>query len=395
MDDLIKYRSQFPILENTVYMISNSLGAMPKTVFDKMNEYAETWATRGVRAWAEGWWELPIKAGENIAKILNVNPDEITMHQNVTIAESIILSCFDFNGKRNKIVYTDMNFPSVMYLFEAQKANGARIEMVKSDDGITVNTQKLLDAIDEETLLVPISHVLFRSSYIQDAKAIIEKAHSVGAKVILDTYQSAGTVPVDLKALNVDFAVGGVLKWLCGGPGGGFLYVRKDLVTELEPKFRGWQGDSDPFAFRVGEIDFKPDSWKFLNGTPAIPTLYATQEGPRIINEVGVDNIRKKSIHQTEILIRLADENGFQVTVPRESSKRGGTVAFDLPNAYPIARELNDRDFVIDYRPKAGIRVSPHFYSKDDELHAIVNEIKEIIRTKAYEKHLNVKSVVT
>ena len=232
-DELLRYRSEFPILERTTYLISNSLGAMPRSVYDAMKGYADTWATRGVRAWEERWWMLAAEVGDEIGALMNASKGSVSTHQNVTTCQAVVASCFDFSGKRNKVVYTDMNFPSVMYFWEAQQANGARVHMVKTDDGITVPTQRLLDAIDEQTLLVPISHVIFRSAFINDAKAIIEKAHKVGAYVVLDTFQSLGTVPVDVQALNTDFACGGVLKWLCGGPGVAYLYVRPDLGKKL------------------------------------------------------------------------------------------------------------------------------------------------------------------
>lgn len=239
--DLLRWRSEFPILESTVYMISNSLGAMPRKVYERMQEFADIWATRGVRAWHEGWWEMPIEVGNLLGDILHAPHGTISMHQNVSIAESILLSCFDFGGRRNKIVYTGMNFPSVMYVMEEQKRRGARVVTVPSKDGIGVPLEDLLAAIDEETLLVPVSHVLFRSAYIQDAEAIIARAHEVGAQVILDIYQSGGCVPVDLAGWNVDYAVGGSVKWLCGGPGAGYLYVRPDLAGDLRPAYTGWQ----------------------------------------------------------------------------------------------------------------------------------------------------------
>nr|MBP6824471.1 aminotransferase class V-fold PLP-dependent enzyme [Acidobacteriota bacterium] len=235
MDELLSYRSQFPILEKSVYLINHSLGAMPRKTYDRMHDYAETWATRGIRAWEEGWWEMPLTVGDKMARIMGADPGTVVMHQNVSICQAIILSCFDLSGRRNKIVYEAMNFPSVMYVYEAHaKAAGAQIVTVPSDDGITIDTQRMVDAIDEQTLLVPISHVLFRSGYIQDAKAITEKAHSVGAMVVLDVYQSAGIVPFNLKELGVDFATGGSVKWLCGGPGAGYLYVRPDLRQKLQ-----------------------------------------------------------------------------------------------------------------------------------------------------------------
>lgn len=388
MDELLVWRTEFPILQNTVYMISNSLGAMPREVHERMREYSETWATRGVRAWAEGWWDMPVEVGDLIGGIIGAGPGEVTMHQNVTIAEAIVASCFDFRPPRNRIVYTDMNFPSVMYLYEAQKSRGAEVVMVHSEDGVEVPTERIIEAIDERTLLVPISHVLFRSAYIQDARTIIEHAQRVGAYVILDVFQSAGIVPFDVKELGVDFAVGGVLKWLCGGPGGAFLYVRPDLAAKLEPRLTGWMAHPHPFDFEFGAIEYREDGFRFLNGTPGIPALYAVEPGCRIVSEVGVKRIRDKSKHQTARLLDLASERGYETRTPSDPARRGGTVSLLVPNAYEVSRELLAREFLVDYRPNAGIRISPHFYTKNEELELTIREIDRILETKAYERHI-------
>ncbi len=387
MDALLSWRPQFPILENTVYMISNSLGAMPRGVYDRMREYADTWATRGVRAWAEGWMDMPVEVGDLIGEIIGAAPGEVTMHQNVTIAEAIVTSCFDFEPPRNRIVYTDMNFPSVMYFHEAQKSRGAEIVMVESEDGISVPTEKVIAAIDERTLLVPISHVLFRSAYVQDARAIIEHAHQMGAYVILDVFQSAGIVPFDIKKLDADFVVGGVLKWLCGGPGGAFLYVRPDLAQKLEPRLTGWMAHPHPFDFEIGAIQYREDGFRFLNGTPGVPALYAVEPGCRIVSEIGMEKIREKSTRQTSRLMELAAEKGYETRTPADPARRGGTVSITVPHAYEVSRELLRREFLVDYRPQAGIRVSPHFYTKDEELDLTIEEIGKILETKAYERH--------
>jgi kynureninase len=386
-DELLKWRLHFPILGNTVYLISHSLGAMPKEVFSRLTDYAETWATRGVRAWAEGWWDLPVTTGNDVARIIGADLDTVVMHQNVSICQSLILSCFEPTPKRNKIVYSELNFPSVMYVYEAHARNNKlRIETVKSDDGITIPLERFLDAIDEETLLVPFSHVLFKSGFLQNAKAITERAHEVGAMVVLDTYQSAGTVPFSVKELNVDFATGGSVKWLCGGPGAGYLYVRPDLQQELEPKTTGWMAHEAPFAFDT-ELRYAPGIARFLHGSPAIPALYAAQAGYRIINEIGVERIREKSVRQTTRLIGLAEEAGFRVTSPKEAADRGGTVTVGHEEAAAITRELIRREFIVDFRPGAGVRISPHFYTSDEELELVVHEMKEIRDTRAYTMH--------
>lgn len=387
-DELLKWRSEFPILEKTVYLISHSLGAMPRATYDRLHDYADAWATRGVRAWAEGWWEMPITVGNEVGRIIGADPNSVVMHQNVSICQSLILSCFlplPPNSKRNKIVYDELNFPSVMYVYEAHaRAHGLRVETVKSDDGITVPTDRLLAAIDEETLLVPISHVLFKSAFLQDAKAITDRAHEVGAMVVLDAYQSAGTVPFSVKDLNVDFACGGSVKWLCGGPGAGYLYVRPDLIDRFQPKTTGWMAHEHPFAFET-EMHYAPNITRFLHGSPSIPAMYAAESGYKIINEIGVPAIREKSVWQTQRLIELAEEAGFRVTSPRDPAQRGGTITVWDENAAAITTELLRREFIVDYRPGAGVRISPHFYTKNEELELIITEMKKIRDGREYE----------
>jgi kynureninase len=382
-DDLLQYRSEFPILERTTYLISNSLGAMPRGVYDAMKGYADMWATRGVRAWEERWWMLATEVGDAIGQLMNAPNASVSTHQNVTTCQAVVASCFDFSGKRNKVVYSDMNFPSVMYFWEAQQAVGARVHMVKTDDGITVPTQRLLDAIDETTLLVPVSHVIFRSAYINDAKAIIDKAHKVGAYVVLDTFQSLGTVPVDVQALNTDFACGGVLKWLCGGPGVGYLYVRPDLGKKLQPRLTGWTAHENPFAFEIGPNRYTDPPYRFMNGTPHVPALEAAMPGLKILNQVGVDRIREKSKRQVARLIELVDQRGWTINTPRDPEQRGGTVSIDMPDSKEVCRELLKRDVLVDWRPQAGVRMSPHFYNTDQELETAVTVVDEILEGRA------------
>jgi len=274
----------------------------------------------------------------------------------------------------------------VMYVYEAHARDGKiRIETVKSDDGMTVPLERMLAAIDETTLLVPFSHVLFKSAFLQDAKAIVDRAHEVGAMVVLDTYQSAGTVPFSVKELNVDFATGGSVKWLCGGPGAGYLYVRPDLQLTLEPKTTGWMAHEAPFSFET-TLRYAPNISRFLHGSPAIPALYAARSGYRIINEIGVERIREKNMRQTNYLISLAEEAGFEVTSPKNAAQRGGTITVAHEHAGAMTKELLRREFIVDYRPGAGIRISPHFYTKDEELDLVIEEMKKIAASNAYQE---------
>jgi kynureninase len=387
MDELLKWRGEFPILERTTYMISNSLGAMPRGVYQEMRAYADSWAERGVRAWEEGWWEMAVGVGDKIAPLIGAGPGEISLHQNVTLTQAVISSCFDFRGPRNKIVMVELEFPSIQYFYQEQRRHGARVEVVPTPDDIRIDMEKLLAAIDETTLLVPISQVLFRSSFIVDARAIIERAHRVGAHVILDAFQATGTIPLDVKSLGVDFAVGGVLKWLCGGPGVAYLYVREDLRAKLSPALTGWIAHRRPFAFETGAIDRREDSFRYLNGTPHVPALYACRSGLDILNQVGIGAIRKKSMRMTARLIDGAKSRGWRVNTPDDPAERAGTVSIVCPHAYEVCRELLAREILVDYRPKAGVRVSPHFYNREEECDFTLAQIEEILRTGVWEKH--------
>ena len=387
MDELLKWRGEFPILERTTYMISNSLGAMPRGVYDEMRSYADAWGGRGVRAWEEGWWEMAVNVGDKIASLIGAGRGEISLHQNVTLIQAVISSCFDFRGPRNKVVLTDLEFPSIQYFYHEQRRNGARIDLVPSGDSVRFDLGKFLDSIDETTLLVPISQVLFRSAYIVDARAIIEKAHRVGAHVILDLFQAAGTIPTDVRGLGADFACGGALKWLCGGPGVGYLYVREDLRLKLQPAIAGWLAHQRPFAFETGAIDAREDSFRYLNGTPHIPALYACQPGLDIVNEAGIGAIRQKSMRMTARLFEAAKAHGWRVNTPESPAERAGTVSVDCPHAAEVCRELLAREVLVDYRPKAGVRLSPHFYNREEECDLTIAQIADILETRAWEKH--------
>jgi kynureninase len=387
MDDLLKWRGEFPILDRTTYMISNSLGAMPRGVYDSMRAYADSWAHRGVRAWEEGWWEMAVGVGDQIAPLIGAAPGEISLHQNVTQTQAVISSCFDFRGPRNKIVMVELEFPSIQYFYHEQARFGARVEVVPTPDSIRIDLDKVLAAIDETTLLVPISQVLFRSAYIVDMQAIIEKAHRVGAYVILDAFQATGTIPLDVRALGADFAVGGVLKWLCGGPGVAYLYVREDLRAKLRPALTGWTAHRRPFAFEIGAVDQREDSFRYLNGTPHIPALYACQPALEILNRIGITAIREKSMRMTARLMDGAKARGWRVNTPENPAERGGTVSVDCPHAAEVCRELLAREIMVDFRPKAGVRLSPHFYNREDECDFALAQMTEILETGAWQKH--------
>jgi kynureninase len=374
--ELLDYRERFPILASTTYLINHSLGAMPAEAARRLAQFADEWATRGARAWGEGWWNSPYRVGDLLGAIIGAPGGSVAMHQNVTVAEAIVLSCFDVKPSRKRIVFEEGLFPSVRYVQQAWSRFGA--EVVVCDDA-----EAVIDAIDERTLLVPVSHVLYKTAEIQPVERIVERAHQVGAYVCLDAYQSAGTVPLDVTALDVEFCVGGSVKWLCGGPGAGWLYVRPDVAERLEPAFAGWQAHARPFAFET-EMDYADGAARFMTGTPNVPALYAASAGYEIVAEIGVERIRANSIRQTSLLVELLDEAGFELTSPRDPAIRGGSVVFRVPDFEAVHAELAAREIICDKRPDAGLRFGPHFFTTDDELRFAVAQVAEILESGAH-----------
>lgn len=394
-DSLLAFRGEFPILGRTNYLVSNSLGAMPRSVPERLAEYVDAWAEHGVRAWARGWWEMPATAGDDLAPLIGAGPGEVVMVPNVTIGQATILSALEYAPPRNRIVMAELDFPSVRYVYERLAGRlGAELVVVASDDGMTIDDERLLAAIDERTALVAISHVLFRSAFIMDVERVCRRAHDMGALVSLDAFHSVGVMPVDVQRIGADFLTGGVLKWLCGGPGGCFLYASPAMTARFAPALTGWQAHARPFAFEP-EMDYAASAFRWLGGTPVIPALYAALEGPRIVRQAGADAIRAKSVRQTTRLIQLADAQGYAVRAPRQAARRGGTVAIDVPHGYEVARYLLARDILVDFRPGAGIRLAPHFYTRDDELEAAIEAIAAALATGHWAQYATRESVVT
>jgi len=370
------WRAEFPALEKSVYMVSHSLGAMPRKAYEDLRAFADLWVNQGINAWHE-WLPEVDRAAARIARIIGAPPGSMVMATNVSQIQALVASCLEYK-ERNKVVYSDMNFPSVSYVWQEERRRGADVVVVPSEDGIHPPMERLLEAIDERTLIVPISHVLFRSSAIKDVPAIVARAREVGAMVLLDCYQATGTVPFNVVDLGVDFACGGSVKWLCGGPGAAYLYVRPDRVAQFRPRNTGWFGHEEPFAFTMPEQHYATGVWRYMAGTPAVAALYQARAGAEIIAEIGVDKIRAQSLRQTARLVELLDEAGFPVGCPREPERRGGTVVVQVPESKRVIRELAARGVICDWRPDVGLRLGPHFFNVDDELRFAVEQIVEL-----------------
>lgn len=375
-ESLLEYRKQFPALEECVHFISHSLGCVPAQTANDLAEFADLWRTKSITAWSD-WLPEVDRAAARIEKIISAPQGTTIMHTNVSSVMSVLASCFDYTPQKNKIVYEAQMFPTVSYVWQAEKRRGAECVVVPAKDGL-MDADAICAAIDERTLLVPLQHVVFATAQIMDVKKIVARAKEVGAHVILDCYQSIGTLPLDVVDLGVSFACGGSVKYLCGGPGAAWLYVRKDLIEQYSPRVTGWFGNEAPFAFTMPEQSYAETVWRYMGGTPAVAALYQSRAGQSIVGEIGVRKIREKSLVMTQKCIDWVDELGMQLNSPRAAETRGGSVVFDFVGSADVCRELNRRKFFCDHRPTAGIRIAPHFYTKPEEIDLFFNELKKI-----------------
>ena len=375
-DELLAYRDRFPTLRRGPYFAAHTLGPMPDTVPDALARFAAEWADQGVVAWT-GWLEQIRAAAAILEGLFGAPVGSVVLGPNVSVLAGQVLSCFDWTGPRSRLVTTDLEFPTCDYLYRAQETLGAKVEAVPSRD-LTVDLDRLLEAIDTQTALVAVTHVAFRSSALLDAAAVAARAHEVGALVLLDTYQSAGTVPIDVESLGVDLMVGGSVKWLLGGPGTGYLYARPEVAAELAPWLVGWFGHQAPFAFEPSPIALAAGAGRFVTGTPNVAAHVMAAEGYRIVAEAGVEAIRAKSRRQVARLLDGFQAQGATVRGPLDPERRGGSVVVDFDGAEQVTQGLTARGYTCDYRPGAGLRLGPHLYTTDDECDAVVAEVASL-----------------
>ena len=391
--DLASIRKEFPILDRCVYLISNSLGAVPKKARDDLERFYLLWAEEGVSAWEKEWWDLSRKVANQIASLLGAGEDEVTMMTNATHCHWVSLSTkfIAQNKRRNKIIMTDHDFPSIIYaVSNISKFMGWEIDLVKSHGRPGIDVEEILKRVDERTLFVATSHVYFKSAYVQNISQIAAKARQVGALTLIDGYHAPGILPLNVKELDVDFYIGGCLKWMCGGPGNAFLYVRPELAENIQPALTGWLAHRSPFSF-VPKMEYTQGSYKFMSGTPPVPCLYTAFAGLEIIKRIGVSQIRRKSLAQTGLVIKKAKERGFRVFSPEEENQRGGHISIGLPHAFQVKQALEEKGIKVDFRKGKDnepdvIRVAPHFYTRDEEIDILFREIDAIYASEEFKK---------
>ncbi len=389
--DLMTLREEFPILAKCVYLISNSMGAVPRQVREDIMAYYNLWSDQGVSAWSQEWWDLGRNVGDKVASLLHAKKDTVTMMPNATHAHWIALSTrFLFKDRsRTKIVMTDHDFPSSLYAIQKiSEFMDWSVQVVQSHGKAGIDVEDILDHIDDRTLFVATSHVYFKTAYVQDVLKISNRARQVGAWTVIDGYHAPGCISVNLSELGVDFYIGGCLKWLCGGPGNAFLYVKPELASRIQPQLTGWLAHNSPFSFSI-DMAYTKDSYRFMSGTPPIPSLYAARTGLEFIDSIGIPQIRQKSISQTRLIIESSLKRNFGIFSPEEDTKRGGAVSVHLPHAFQVKQALEVRQFKVDFRKGKNsepdvIRIGPHFYTQDEEIHSLFEMIDTIYATREY-----------
>jgi len=376
-----RHRGEFPALETGIHLLSHSLGPVPRAARRALLTYVDLWE-RQVRedVWTEHWWDLSAEVGDLIARVLGGRPGTVQVQPNTSVALSTVISCLDLGaGRRRKVVTSALDFPTTGYVWQAQRRSGVEVTIVPSDDGLTTPMDRLLDAIDESTALVSLSHVSYRSSHRLDPRPIVERARRVGALVLLDTYQSAGVLEMDADGWGVDFMIGGTIKWLCGGPACGYLYVRPDRIPTLEPRLTGWFAHAEPFLFEHAPMRYDASVRRFAQGTANVPGLYSCREGLRIVLEVGLQAIATESRRRTAWLIEAARQRGFTVNSPAQDGERGGVVMIAVERPGDIALRLRERGVLVDWRPGVGLRLGPHFFNTDDEVRETLDVLGRLL----------------
>ena len=378
--ELLTYRAEFPILQRKTYLNSCSLGALSIRSMQNITQFMEMWNEWGAHAWYDIWLGEIAKIRQKFATLIGAQLHEVAIAPSVSVALSTIATALDYS-QRNKIVFSDMDFPTLAYQWLVKQRLGIECQTVESPDRITLPAEAFERVIDERTALVATSRVFYTSGYIQDIRAIADIAHKQGAYVLVDDYQGTGQIPLNVNALDIDFLVTGTLKWLMGGPGLAFVYIREGLLPLLQPTIAGWFGHRDQFQFNIQEFEFRPEATRVEMGTPSVPSVYAANGGLDIIQEISVESICERTRYLTNDLIARVREHGWSVHVPQEPECRSSIVMLELEDPKHIVEELITRNIIVDHRPGL-VRISPYFYNTIEENAIVIDAIAEIVEAR-------------
>lgn len=371
------HRKEFPILEKSTYLVSHSMGAAPWRAKSALDTYWDEWSADGPEAW-ERWLPRIGDIADGIGGIVGAPSGSVFLGPNVSLLQAAIASCIGFGTERNGVVYEALQFPSLTYVWREWERYGAQVHVIPSDDGRTIPTERIIESITERTAIAVLSHAYYVSGAVADVRTIQAHCHKVGALLCVDAYQTTGIYPYDVTAWDLDLVTGGSHKWLCGGPGCGWIYVKPSLLELFRPAVTGWMAHARPFAFEAAPIEHAPSMYRFGNGTPTIPGYVVAKPGHDLIREIGVARIREHNVRLTTRLAEMALERGLRVNTPLEPWRRTGWIGIDFDGSERACRALIEQRIFVDYRPGCGIRVSPHFYTTDAEIDAFFAAIDKL-----------------
>jgi kynureninase len=361
------HREQFPILENATYLVSHSMGAAPLGAKAALETYWGQWAAEGPEAWE--WWLPQIGAiADGIGSLVGAPAGSTFLGPNVSVLQAALATSFDFGTERNEVVYEALQFPSLTYVWKEWERYGARVRLVASQDGRTIPTERIVDAITERTAIAVLSHAYYVSGAIADIRSIQRHCRSVGALLCVDAYQTTGVYPYDVTAWDLDIVTGGSHKWLLGGPGCGWIYVKSGLLERFRPAVTGWMAHASPFTFEDAPIRYAPTMYRFGTGTPTIPGYAVAKPGHDLVARVGVERIREHNVRLTNAIAAGALERKLRVNTPLDPQARTGWIGIDFDGAADVCKKMIAERIFLDYRPGCGLRVSPHFYTSDEEI---------------------------
>lgn len=375
--DWESWRYEFPGLQKSTYLNTVSLGQISRRSRSAVNRFLDLWTDRGASAWYSHWLTEMDRLRHEFARLIHASVDEVAIMPNISSALAAVSSSLDYK-QRNRVVSCELDFPTITHHFLAKKPEGVETTIVSSPDSIGVPLEDFDVAIDEHTTLVATCRVYFTSGYIQDVKSLAEIAHRKGSYCLIDDYQGTGQIPINVKQADVDFLVTGGLKWLIGGPGVAYLYVRRELVPDLHPRFAGWFGHRRQFDFDPHTLEFRDNARRFEAGTPAMAAIYAATAGLEIINEIGTENLRQRTNTLNQDLVTRLREHGYRLRIPSNPESHAGITLLKADDPMRITRALAKRNIIVDKRPGA-VRISPYFYNTLEENEIIVRALDEIV----------------
>jgi kynureninase len=360
-------REHFPILDDSTYLVSHSMGAAPLQAKAALESYWHEWAKEGPEAW-ERWLPRIGEIADGIGSLIGAPAGSVFLGPNVSSLQAALATCIRLEGSRNEVLYEALQFPSLTYVWREWERFGAKVVTVESPDGRTIPTERIVEKITERTAIAVLSHAYYVSGAVADVRAIQRRCRETGTLLCVDAYQTTGVYPYDVTEWDLDIVTGGSHKWLCGGPGCAWIYVKPELLERFRPAVTGWMAHARPFAFEPAPIEYAPSMYRFGNGTPTIPGYVVAKPGHDLIRRVGIGRIREHNIRLTTMVAGMAQERGLRVNTPLEPERRTGWIGIDFDGSDRVCNALIHGRVFVDYRPGCGIRVSPHFYTTEGEI---------------------------